>query len=72
MVFGIIPECRSASLRKKRSASPESSVGHRFGALKGDLKPDMPEIDALVSLSHMVSDATIEARGRHGRQGRDE
>ena len=24
MVFGIIPECRSASLRKKRSASPES------------------------------------------------
>ena len=24
MVFGIIPECRSASLRNKRSASPES------------------------------------------------
>src|SRR5580704_15255734 len=26
MVFGIIPECRSASLRNKRSASPESPV----------------------------------------------
>ena len=26
MVFGIIPECRSASLRKERSASPESPV----------------------------------------------
>jgi len=25
MVFGIIPECRSASLRNQRSASPESS-----------------------------------------------
>ncbi len=25
MVFGIIPECRSASLRNRRSASPESS-----------------------------------------------
>ena len=29
MVFGIIPECRSASLRKERSASPESPVAHR-------------------------------------------
>jgi len=26
MVFGFIPECRSASLRKQRSASPESSL----------------------------------------------
>ena len=26
MVFGFIPECRSASLRKQRSASPESST----------------------------------------------
>jgi hypothetical protein len=25
MVFGIIPECRSASFRNERSASPESS-----------------------------------------------
>jgi len=30
MVFGIIPECRSASLRKKRSASPESPRRNRF------------------------------------------
>ena len=29
MVFGIIPECRSASLRNKRSASPESPVQSR-------------------------------------------
>jgi transposase InsO family protein len=29
MVFGIIPECRSAALRKKRSASPESPRLHR-------------------------------------------
>jgi hypothetical protein len=26
MVFGIIPECRSAYLRNKRSASPESPL----------------------------------------------
>jgi hypothetical protein len=26
MVFGIIPECRSASFRNKRSASPESPL----------------------------------------------
>ena len=26
MVFGIIPECRSASLRNERSASPESPL----------------------------------------------
>ena len=26
MVFGIIPECRSASFRNRRSASPESRV----------------------------------------------
>jgi hypothetical protein len=29
MVFGIIPECRSASLRNERSASPESPEGGR-------------------------------------------
>jgi len=28
MVIGIIPECRSASLRNQRSASPESPVRH--------------------------------------------
>jgi DNA-binding NarL/FixJ family response regulator len=27
MAFGFIPECRSASLRNQRSASPESSAG---------------------------------------------
>jgi hypothetical protein len=31
MVFGIIPECRSASFRNKRSASPESPLNHRLG-----------------------------------------
>ncbi len=30
MVFGIIPECRSTSLRNKRSASPESAMDRRF------------------------------------------
>jgi hypothetical protein len=31
MVFGFIPECRQASLRKQRSASPESSKSKRAG-----------------------------------------
>jgi hypothetical protein len=30
MVFGIIPECRSASFRNWRSASPESQSGAQF------------------------------------------
>jgi hypothetical protein len=33
MVFGIIPEYRSASLRKERSASRESPLWCRFGIL---------------------------------------
>jgi hypothetical protein len=37
MVFGIIPECRSASLRKERSASPESPTMNHEGANKGIL-----------------------------------
>src|SRR4051812_48956196 len=32
-VFGIIPECRSASLRNERSASPESPPEEQFAAL---------------------------------------
>jgi hypothetical protein len=36
MVFGIIPECRSASLRKERSASPESPAPGYFLANDND------------------------------------
>src|SRR6516165_11542010 len=41
MVFGIIPECRSASFRKQRSASPESPLflAHR---LFEDLEIEVP------------------------------
>jgi hypothetical protein len=34
MVFGIIPERRSASLRKERSASPESPIKFSGDVLK--------------------------------------
>jgi len=35
-LFGFIPECRSASLRKQRSASPESSREYKlWGRLEG-------------------------------------
>jgi hypothetical protein len=37
MVFGIIPECRSASLRNERSASPESPPEEQFAALRQEL-----------------------------------
>jgi hypothetical protein len=41
MVFGIIPECRSASLRNERSASPESPVS--FPKIPGvQFPPYMP------------------------------
>src|SRR5215469_6316853 len=36
MVFGIIPECRSASFRNKRSASPESPVRGEIRHLVAD------------------------------------
>ena len=43
MVFGIIPECRSASLRNKRSASPESSPKDD-GTFSVDLPPGFYDV----------------------------
>jgi len=56
MVFGIIPECRSASLRNKRSASPESPV------LRSPLIPTDHILALLVSERDKVNRA-IEALG---------
>src|SRR5438067_10645537 len=38
MVFGIIPECRSASLRNERSASPESHQRRQRGLLSSSFR----------------------------------
>jgi hypothetical protein len=61
MVFGFIPECRSASFRNQRSASPESSdAGEDRDLASGDAQRDALQVvlpsaaDLNVFLGHGV------------------
>ena len=56
MVFGIIPECRSASLRNERSASPESAIdkSSRLAATR-PLGPDSRLLSNPRSSNHFAS-----------------
>ena len=49
MVFGIIPECRSDSLRNQRSASPESAI-NTIRAWLGHVSLDTTNIYAEIDL----------------------
>ena len=64
MVFGFIPECRSVSLRKQRSASPESSLA----GLKALYDLVESGIDYATSLArHRAESDTIAEAGRVSR-----
>jgi NAD(P)-dependent dehydrogenase (short-subunit alcohol dehydrogenase family) len=77
MAFGIIPECRSASFRNKRSASPESPgkiditldaagpLAREYG--NGKNAVDLPIEEFMVPLATMVKSrfVTSRAAARH-------
>jgi hypothetical protein len=54
MVFGIIPECRSASLRNERSPSPESPLEGPFANFAGtvvEISSDQSTLQVSVTIA---------------------